>query len=539
MKGFKKLLTGILAATMVMATSITAFATETTPATNDGEVTIDNAIPNQEYKLYKLFDFENADVEGEGVYKITSEWAPFFEEGEAGAEYITVDANGYVKWNGDQPDDTDNRADVLKANVGDAQEFAQAALAYAKANKIKAVDTKTAGAAAEGSERSVVKFTGLGYGYYLVGSGAGALVGLNTLTGDEVTIHEKNDTPTVDKEVKEDSGKGEYQKQNDAEIGQVVEYRTTIHAKAHGTGYKLYDKMDEGLTFNANSVNVTVGGTAVDSKNWALTSGGDYTAEGSNDATFTITFTDEYTQGLATDTDIVVTYTATVNDKAVKNVALTNKTLIEFGNKTRSEESFTRTYAWGIEVVKYTGANAKDGTKLEGAKFVIYKDVLDEAGAKVGIAYAQVEKGKLTGWTAADTTTENLSNLDLSYFEDKGATVFTSDANGKIDVDGLDADSYSLLEVVAPVGYNKLTSAVNFVVKSTVATAGKTLENELTQVDDDGKVIDIKEIDVQNNAGSLLPSTGGIGTTIFYVVGGLLIVAGVAYFMLRRKVDAE
>ncbi len=531
MKGIRKLLTGILAATMVMATSITAFATETTPATNAGEVTIDNAIPNQEYKLYKLFDFENADVEGQGVYKITSEWADFFEEGAPGAEYITVDANGYVQWKGEQPNNTDNRKDVLDANVGDAQEFAQAALAYAKANKIKAVDTKTAGAAAEGQDRAVVKFAGLGYGYYLVGSGAGALVGLNTLTGDEVTIHEKNDTPTVDKEVKEDSG--DYQKQNDAEIGQVVEYRTTIHAKAHGTGYKLYDKMDEGLTFNAKSVNVTVGGEDVAKDNWELTSGGDYTAEGSNDATFTITFTDAYTQGLATDTDIVVTYTATVNNKAVKNVALTNKTLIEFGNKTRSEESFTRTYAWGIKVVKYTGKNAEEGTKLEGAKFVIYKAV------DGGIAYAQVANGKLTGWTAADSTTENLSNLDLSYFEGKGATVFTSDANGEISVDGLDADSYSLLEVVAPVGYNKLTSAVNFVVKSTVATAGKTLENELTQVDDDGKVIDIKEIDVQNNAGSLLPSTGGIGTTIFYVVGGLLIVAGVAYFMLRRKVDAE
>ena len=536
MKGFKKLLTGILAATMVMATSITAFASETTPDANDGEVTIDNAIPNQEYKLYKLFDFENADVEGQGVYKITSEWAPFFAEGAPGAEYITVDANGYVKWNGEQPDNTDDRAAVLEANVGDAQEFAQAALAYAKANNITAV-TKTAGAAAQGQDRAVVEFTGLGYGYYLVGSGAGALVSLNTLTGDTVTIHEKNDTPTVDKEVKEDSG--DYQKQNDAEIGQVVEYRTTIHAKAHGTGYKLYDKMDEGLTFDATSVNVTVGGAAVDSKNWTLSAGGDYTAKDSNDATFTITFTDEYTQGLPTDTDIVVTYTATVNDKAVKNVALTNKTLIEFGNKTRSEESFTRTYAWGIKVVKYTGANAKDGTKLEGAQFVIYKDVLDEAGAKVGIAYAQVTNGKLTGWTAADTTTENLSNLELSYFEGKGATVFTSDAKGEIFVDGLDADSYSLLEVVAPVGYNKLTSAVNFVVKSTVATDGKTLENELKQVEDDGSVIDIKEIDVQNNAGSLLPSTGGIGTTIFYVVGGLLIVAGVAYFMLRRKADAE
>ena len=521
MKGFKKLLTVILAVVMVMATSVTAFATE---AETTGTVTVEKAVPGQQYDLYKIFTFEKGSDANTGVYKVTNEWKKFFTEGE-GAKYITVDANGYATWTGEDVDNTNTRELVLGANVGGAQEFAQAALDYAKKN-VKAVASQTAPKAAEGETTSKVTFAGLPYAYYLVGSSTGALVGLNTLTGSDVTIFEKNDVPTVDKEVKEDSG--DYQKQNDAEIGQVVEYRTTIHAKAHGTGYKLYDVMDAGLSFNKTSVKVQVAGKDVDAKNWKLEEGGAYSE--SENATFTITFDNAYTEALEKDTDIVVTYTATITSEAQKNVGLQNKTVIEYGNKSRSEDSITKTYVWGIKIVKYTG-DIKN--VLADAKFVIFKSV------EGGIVYAVAPEGKITGWTAVDDTKAKLSDLQLSYFEEKGATVFTSAADGTIFVEGFDADSYSLLEVVAPQGYNKLTAPINFTIESNVTANGKDIKDPVTLINEKKEAISVKEIDVENNSGSLLPSTGGIGTTIFYIVGGLLIAAGVAYFILRRKAEVE
>ena len=548
MKGLKKLLTGILAATMIISSSITAFAaTEDETSAPTGTLTIDNPIEGQTYTVYKMFDFEaqkddkGNEVPGKGVYKITEEWRAFVTTG-AGKDYLSVDANGYVSLKDGVTiagGNTDTRDKVLEANVGDAQKLAQAALAYAKDsdNKISEVTHDKAGQKGADGKVPAVTFENLGYGYYLVDSTAGALVGLNTLTGGAVTIKEKNDSPSIKKEVKEDST-GTFQKQNDAEVGDVIEYKTTIDAKAHGVGYVLYDKMSKGLQFNKNSVKVSVDNkdVATGTDTWTIVTEGVKYPDTDEDADFVITFAPAYTKAFDENKEIVVTYTATVTKDAVKNTAIPNKTILEFGNKTKTKEDETRTYVWGIEVIKYTGTNLTSGQKLAGAEFVIYKKV------EGGVVYAIVVDGKLTGWTTAvDATAEkDLLAKDTKYFTDQKATSLVSDSKGRIDVEGFDADDkYYLLETKAPLGFNKADKATEFVIKSTNNAAGATLENELKQVDGDKNPISVLTIGIENKTGSLLPSTGGMGTTIFYILGGLLIVAGVAYFIVRRKASAE
>jgi LPXTG-motif cell wall-anchored protein len=106
--------------------------------------------------------------------------------------------------------------------------------------------------------------------------------------------------------------------------------------------------------------------------------------------------------------------------------------------------------------------------------------------------------------------------------------------SGKVYVRGLDADAYTLTETEAPAGYNLLSAPVNVVVHRATENV---IDGNYYLSDDDNQ--NVNEIGVINKTGSLLPSTGGMGTTLFYIIGGVLIIAGVAYFMVRRKADAE
>ena len=147
--------------------------------------------------------------------------------------------------------------------------FAKAALAYAKdpTNSIVAEKSANAPDATEGSTTSTVTFEGLSLGYYLVDSSVGALCSLNT-TAKEVEIQEKNGVPSVEKKVQEDSD-DHWDKDNTADIGQTVNFQTTITAQAGAQNYVLHDKMDKGLTFN-NDINVKKNGSVVDTSNYTL-----------------------------------------------------------------------------------------------------------------------------------------------------------------------------------------------------------------------------------------------------------------------------
>lgn len=480
MRGLKKVLTGILAATMIMGSALNVSAATVSGTGEVGTITVENAQKGQTYDVYKIFDFElSSEVNGTatGVYTISedSAWYSFVKE----SGYFDIDQNGYVV-----ADET------FTESV--AASFAKAALAYAKENNIAPVATGEA-------DDNGLTFEKLGYGYFLMDSSTGVLCSLDTAK-PSLTIEEKNGVPTVDKEVKEGDVFGS---SNDAEIGDTVEFRTTITAQAGAQNYALHDTMTAGLTFDSSSVVVKVGDTT-------LTPGTDYTlvTETTDGCTFEVKFNQDFLDTITAETSIYVTYSATVNaDAVIASDANTNKTRLDYGEGSRTEEDTTTTYTYKFDIIKYTGTT---DTKLAGATFALYRDsqhtdVVELVATDVANTYRVATKD--------DTTT---------------VTEFTTDDAGQIFIEGLDEATYYLEEVEAPTGYTKLTSDIEVKITKakTVADGNFTIYQNLKEV---------TQVLVENKSGSLLPSTGGMGTTIFYIVGICLVVAACAYFIFRRK----
>ena len=151
-------------------------------------------------------------------------------------------------------------------------------------------------------------------------------------------------------------------------------------------------------------------------------------------------------------------------------------------------------------------------TALAGAEFILYK------GNEENRDYAQVTEGKLTGWTKKKAE----------------ATKLVSGDDGMIAVEGLDADTYYLEETKAPSGYNKLAGPVTVVISHAVTAEGAHMTNTLEQ---DATVVE--KVEIENKSGTLLPSTGGIGTTIFYVLGSILVIGAVVLLIAKKRMSAD
>ena len=486
----KRVVSTLLALVLVLALAGTA------AAAGEGSITIDNAVKGKTYTIYRIFDLDSHSEDYQALnYKVSAKWAAFFAEGAEGLNYVDIDELGYVTWK-------------ENASVAD---FAAKAIAFAKAQNIANDGQKTA-------DSSTVAFTGLDLGYYLVQSDLGALCSLDT-TMPSVTIKEKNSEPTVEKKVKEDST-GAFGETNDADIGQTVEFKTTITVvDGQPKGYVLHDTMSAGLTFNKTTVEVKIGERI-------LTADTDYTlvTEGLTDGcTFEVRFIDDKDEnGNATGShalkpnDVVtVTYSATVNEKAViggEGNPNTTKLSYTEGSTTTNEtkDSQTRTYVWEFDVLKYTMKDNAE-TPLAGAKFVLYKTVDGKN------YYVKATDGKVTGWT--ETKAEG--------------TVFETPANGSFTISGLDADTYYLEEVEAPAGYNKLAAPVKVTITATINATTNVGTATVTYGENSTGTVKI-----ENKTGVELPSTGGVGTTIFYVIGGLLMAVAVVLLVTKKKMSA-
>lgn len=471
MKHAKKLASLLLALVMVFSLATTAFAAQEGELTG-GSITIDNAVEGQTYSVYQILYLESYDAATNAYsYKANSAWESWLKSQTA---YLKFDAQGYVTW-------------VEGASAAD---FAKAAQAEAtkQGSTITADGTETA-------TSTTVTFDGLKLGYYLVDSSLGTLCSLDT-TNPNVTIKEKNGQPTNEKKVEEDST-GNYGSTNDADIGQTVNFQSTITAQAGAQNYVFHDKMSDGLTFGTVT-GVTLNDTAVDASNYEVK-----TSELGDDCTFHVVFTQAFCDTLKANDTIVISYTATVNEKAViGGDGNKNESKLSYGEEGKSETtpSETKTYTWSFDVLKY--ANGNKTKVLEGAKFVLLNSDKSKA--------ATIVNGKLTGWT-----------------EVENGTVLTTDKDGKINIAGLDADTYYLRETEAPAGYNKLTEDVEVKIVPTASEDGTTLAlNPVTA-------------EVENKSGTELPSTGGMGTTIFYVLGSILLVGAAVLLITKKRMSIE
>lgn len=496
----KKLITIALSLLLVFSLTATAFAEEETK----GSITINGISEDTTYTIYQLLDLESYNkTSGAYSYKVNSAWTTYFDSDEAKA-YITIDDAGYVTWIAGESDSV-------------IAEFAQKALAYAKANGIAPVKTSD-------NEGEMVisgntgKFSDLVLGWYLVDSTAGALCGLTT-TDPNASVNAKNHTPTIDKQVQEDLT-GMWGDTNTADIGQVVNFMTIIHVAAGAENYVLHDVMSENFNFEQD-VDAGRGVTEIKLVNSlgvesVLTAGTDYTvklADMDDDCTFEVVFGEALVASLKANDRILVYYNAMLNRYAEVGTenGNPNEAFLEYGEEHYTTHDKTNTYTFSIDIVKTDSSN----TLIDGAEFRIYDAATGGNEIKV---VPLMESDDVTPVLDA-----NGNQMYRRAREDE-AGVSIKVAGGNVTVVGFDNGVYYLEETVAPSGYNKLTARKEF----TIA------DGNLDAVFNDGVYSTGSGVHVVNKTGSMLPETGAGGTILFITIG-TLVVLGTGVLLVTKK----
>lgn len=524
MKRMKKLVSVLLAAIMVMAMAVTASAATVT-------VPSEGILKNHTFTAYQVFSGreENgvlSDVKwGSGI-----DSTAFLNALKADTTYGNLftkctDAAAVAKVLGD------NNTNTALANV-------VAKLAYA--NKTGAETELTSG------ENTLAD------GYYLVvdttenvAAGSAYNTALLQVVGN-INITVKTDAPTVEKKVFEDDkynqnggyGTG-YNDVADYNMGDAVPFHLigSVPDMSRYDTYKyvFHDTLSAGLTLNEDSIKVYVASDKAGTDKAEIT---DWTKAVVGQS-FTVSFTDLKTvSGVSQGKYIIVEYTATLNQNAVVGLeGNPNVVYLEYSNKpdqsgTGDTDNTGNTPEDKVIVFTYeldtTKVDGQDNTKkLEGAEFKLHN--ADNKWAIVN------RENKVTGW--ADK-------------EEDGSTLI-SDANGVFKVIGLDDGTYYLKETKAPTGYNLLSSEITVVITATT-TNGQTwtdgaASSALTNlaVTADGTAgtgntnTGVAGITVANNKGSTLPETGGMGTTIFYVIGAILVIGAGVVLITRKRMSAS
>lgn len=369
-----------------------------------------------------------------------------------------------------------------------AAEFATKALAYAKdkANNIAATATKESG------NNTTVEFTGLNLGYYLVDSSLGALCGLTT-TDKEATIFEKNTAGDMDKKVKTDSGS--YGESNTASIGDTIEYKIEVTIGKGAETYTLTDLLDESLTLNVNSISVT----APNFTNFATVN-----TTATNDYTFKVVIDgSKLTEG----TEVTITYSAVLNKKAEK--VNNNKATLVYGNNNKIEKE-TKTYTYEFDLIK-TDSN---DVLLDGAEFKLY----DKATGGNEIKVILIDEAK------------NIYRIATEA--EKNAVVVIKAKDGKATIFGLGNGTYYLEEKTQPEGYNRLASRVEVKVKDADNNATTKTADKVIKYDCGG-------VRVINYNGTVLPTTGGLGTTLFIAIGSLVTLMAAVVLVTNKRMANE
>ena len=509
MKAMKKLASLLLALVMALALAVPAFAAGETYS-----IKITNAAAGHTYEAYQIFAGDlstNADDK-----KVLSNiiWG-------SGVSDAGKTALG----------DAAAKAETIKTEA-DAKTFAQAVAPYL---------TNAATSGTQTNGKYVI--SGLAAGYYLVKDKDNSLANKDDFytayimrVGDNVGAAPKGDKPTLNKEIKHNDGKT-WGDVGDNQIGDTVEFRTisTVPDTSNYTSYTyiIHDTMSAGLTSNVKSaadVTIKVKDTDVLSTDY-------YTVSASgNTFTVTIDIIKAVADGkMAKGDELYTYYTGVLNSNAaVKSAENTNEAKLEYSNNPNNSEDKATTppskvYAWTFEMgIKKVD---KDGNALTGAKFVLSK--------KGELNVADLECGE----DGVPTKTDSLIKLVKVQDGYRIATATDADADityvieaGAVTIKGLDdATDYYLYETKAPVGYNQLKAPVKFTITAAYNADGSQLASDSPTVSiNDGAASTDLSANIVNKAGSTLPSTGGIGTTIFYVVGSVLVI-GAAVVLITRK----
>ena len=523
MKRMKKIMAVLLAAIMTMAMAVTAFADNvatTTTGTNKLTVNVKTGqgVPTQTLEgqtiyLYKLFDVTES-PNGE-----TKNYA-----------YTVNPANGYKdaiksalgnSFTGTTDEEYAAAVLALKDTEGAVQKFANDFTTYALTNTTSKVEATTNSGKITKTNKESYTFSDLAAGYYLVYVTGGKEIqsSLVTVDTDATTVDLKTEAPSITKTADKDT----------VSIGQVVKY-TVTGSIPDTTGYDQYqyiihDELSKGLDF-VNDENGTALGEGATTVKVTVAFG-----EGVTDAAETVPTTANLdtanNKKMSLDLsawvkanqankgkEFTVTYYAKVNANAV--VTEKNNAQLEYGNNpketTKTTPSEAKTPTYPLDILK-----KKKGSedKLAGAKFSLYTSAEDAKNGKNPIKVSGSNGNYVVDSTSKNTVFESVASID-----EKGYNLH---------VNGLAAGDYWLVETEAPAGYNKLTAPI----KIEITKSADTEVNNWT-ISKDGTVETDKIIDIENSTGSLLPSTGGMGTIIFAVIAAILVL-GVAVSFIRDK----
>ena len=482
----KRLITILMALVMLLSLTTTAFAQDVvigSSGAGKGSITITNPSKGVEYGVVKLFDatihrVDNTTYSTVYTGTIPNELNTIFEK----------DAGNNIK---------------VKDGVSDAQ-VVSSVQSWAKKQTVSHTVT---------SDGTPLTFKFLDMGYYAVISGQGQVVTINSNNPD-VEVIDKNTTavePPV-KNVDDDNVK----------IGDTATYTVTFKTANYNgenkiVSYTIHDDQPDFLS-NVQVTGITVGGTAI------------YVQQFDSDKKIVIPWVDDNNNHLYNNgAEVAITYTAVVTDKAAVDGNGNTNTVTLTWNDEEGEvevdnpESYKDTatiFTYALALKKVNSA----GIELNGAKFQFPFYVKETPDAADG-AYIY----------AGTSAREGLTNT------------ITTPAGGLIIVKGLESGTQvSITETEAPIGYNKLSEAV---VVTPVKT-GSTTTNTTIYLDENGNITETETetvvtvssdkiaataIAVVNKAGTTLPSTGGMGTTLFYVFGGIMMLAAVVLLVTKKR----
>ena len=495
----------MLAAIMMMAMSVTAFAAEGATGAHTLTVNVKSTEPAQDLKgqtinLYKLFDVTES-KSGETTnyaYTVNNTYKA------ALASVLKIDETSK---------DEDFAAAVTKLGSDNAtavQKFANDFTAEALTKNLSA--TANSGKIKEENKTSYT-FNDLAAGYYLVYVTGGKDIQSSLVTVDAPTntVNLKTEAPSITKTANKET----------AEIGQVVTY-TVTGAIPDTTGYDSYVyKINDELTKGLDFVNDANGTACTDNKVAVKVAFTDGTDASTAPTTAALATNNSKKMSLDLSTWVranqgnkgkafTVTYYAKVNKDA--EVTNNNKASLEYGNNpsdtttTTPSEAKTNTYSLDIKKI-----NKKTSGLLAGAKFSLYRSETDAKDGENAITVTGSNGNYVVDSASTTTEFESVEN-DLGGYN--------------LRVNGLEAKDYWLVETQAPEGFNKLTDPIKVTITKDGDTNWTVKKNDTAEDD--------KIIDVENSSGSLLPSTGGRGAIAFAVIAAIL-VFGVAVSFIRDK----
>lgn len=506
MKSIKRIIALLLTAVMTMTMSVTAFAANPS-CTLTVNVKGGQDLKGQTISLYKLFDLSTSKSGETTNYAYTVSKTTGYKDALKSALGTSLQ--------GTTDEDYANAVLNLGKDNSDAvQKFANDFTATALKSKLSA--TKTSNKITE--PKTSFDFNNLTPGYYLVYVTGGKEIqsSLVTVEKETNTVNLKTEAPSITKTADKDT----------VSIGQVVKY-TVTGSVPDTTGYaeyvyNIHDTLSSGLDF----VNDENGAPTSDGNVKVTVAFKDATDASTAPTTATLDTANKRKMSLdlsawvkANQTnkgkEFTVTYYAKVNKDAV--VTEKNKAQLEYGNKpgetttTTPSEAKTPTYPLDINKIK-TGSKEK----LAGAKFSLYTSETDAKNGTNPIKVTGSNGNYVVNPESTTTEFESVKSIDVEGYN--------------LRVNGLAEGTYYLVETKAPDGFNKLTAPI--VIKITKSTTGN--EEDWTLSKNDVKEED-KIIDVENSTGSILPSTGGMGTIAFTVVAALLVLGVAVSFIRDRK----